>query len=145
MSRVRNLESVKAFLFMEVWKDVVGFEGLYKVSNLGNVKRVGFFRGVNKAYLNGYILKPTDNGKGYLRVKLTKDNKSKRFMLHRIIAEAFIENPLKKRCVNHIDHNKKNNSIENLEWCTHSENVIHAINHGRWTQGSKKIKSLENL
>jgi hypothetical protein len=76
---------------MEIWKNVIGYEGLYQISNLGIVKRTGSFRGVNKKYLNGYSLIPIDNGKGYLRIKLTKNNKSKRVMLHRIIAEAFIE------------------------------------------------------
>lgn len=122
---------------MEIWKDVKGYEGLYQVSNLGNVKRVGSFRGVNKKYLDNYILKPLDNGKGYYRVKLTKNNVSKRFMLHRIIAIAFVDNPYNKSVVNHIDHNRKNNSINNLEWCTQSENVLHAVKFGRWVQGNK--------
>ena len=73
---------------------------------------------------------PLDNGKGYLRVKLSKNNKPKRVMLHRIIAEAFIENPNNYKTVNHKDGNKLNNSIENLEWCTQSENCIHAIKNG---------------
>lgn len=141
MSRVRNLESIKAFLFMEIWKDIVGYEGLYQVSNYGNVKRVGSFRGVNKKYLDNHLLTPMDNGKGYLRIKLTKNNKSKRVMLHRIIAEAFIHNVFNKPFVNHIDHNTRNNSISNLEWCTQSENCKHSVKHGRWTQG-KKLKEL---
>ena len=122
----------------EIWKDVIGYEGLYQVSNLGNVKRIGFFSGVNKKYLNNYNLIPMDNGKGYLRIKLTKNNKSKRVMLHRIIAEAFVDNKLNKPFVNHINSNKKDNNIENLEWCTQSENVKHAVKVGRWTQGRKK-------
>ena len=109
----------------EIWKDVVGYEGYYKVSNYGNVKRVGSFRGVNKAYLNGYYLKPLDNGKGYYRIKLTINNKSRRVMLHRIIAEAFIPNPNKYKVVNHKDLDKKNNDISNLEWCTQSYNCKH--------------------
>ena len=124
---------------MEIWKDVVGYEGFYQVSNLGNVKRVGSFRGVNKAYLNDYYLKPKDNGKGYYRIKLTVNNKSKRVMLHRIIAEAFINNPKNKKVINHINCDKKDNRIENLEWCSQSENVLHSVKLGRWTQGQKKI------
>jgi len=114
----------------EVWADVKGYEGIYKVSTLGNVKRVGSFRGVNKSYLNGYYLTPVDNGKGYFRIKLTVNNKSKRVMLHRIIAEAFIPNVNNKPVVNHLDGNKKNNDISNLQWCTQRENCIHAYKIG---------------
>jgi hypothetical protein len=124
---------------MEVWKDVVGYEGIYQVSNLGNVKRISKTRGVNIKYKNDYILKPMDNGKGYLRVKLTNNGISKRVMLHRIIAEAFIPNIYNKKVVNHINCNLKDNSINNLEWCTQSENCLHAVKLGRWTQGRKKI------
>jgi hypothetical protein len=124
---------------MEVWKDVVGYEGIYQVSNLGNVKRISKTRGVNIKYKNDYILKPMDNGKGYLRVKLTNNGISKRVMLHRIIAEAFIPNTNNKKVVNHINCNLKDNSIENLEWCTQSENCLHAVKLGRWTQGRKKF------
>ena len=123
---------------IEVWKKVKGYEGIYEVSNYGNVKRVSGITGVNTKYLNGYYLKPLDNGKGYLRVKLTTNNKSKRIMLHRIIAEAFIPNPDNKPVVNHINHNIVDNRINNLEWCTQSENVLHAVKHGRWTQGRRK-------
>ena len=123
---------------IEVWKKVKGYEGIYEVSNYGNVKRVSGITGVNTKYLNGYYLKPLDNGKGYLRVKLTTNNKSKRIMLHRIIAEAFIPNPDNKPVVNHINHNIVDNRINNLEWCTQSENVLHAVKHGRWTQGMRK-------
>lgn len=119
---------------MEIWKDVVGYEGVYKVSNTGLVKRVANIRGVNLKYRSNYFLKPLDNGKGYLRIKLTNNGKSKRVMLHRIVAEAFIKNPLNKKCVNHINHIRTDNRIENLEWCTHSENTLHAVKHGRWHQ-----------
>lgn len=121
----------------EIWKQVKGYEGLYEVSNLGNVKRVGSFRGVNKKYLNGHFLTPVDNGKGYFRIKLTANNKSKRVMLHRIIAEAFIPRIEGKNVVNHINHNKQDNSIENLEWCTQSENCLHYHNSKK-----QKIKEL---
>lgn len=115
---------------MEIWKDIKNYEGLYQVSNFGNVKRISSFRGVNKQYLNDYYLKPLDNGKGYYRIKLTKNNSSKRIMLHRIIAEAFISNELNKPFINHINGNKKDNSIENLEWCTQSENCLHSVKLG---------------
>jgi len=126
---------------MEIWKNVIGYEGFYQVSNLGNIKRVGSFRGVNKAYLNNYYLNHMDNGKGYLRVKLTLNNKSKRVMVHRIIAEAFIPRVENKNVVNHINNDKTNNSISNLEWCTKSENCLHAVKMGNWTQGRKKANT----
>jgi hypothetical protein len=124
----------------EIWKDVVGYEGIYKVSDLGNVKRVSSFSGVNKKYLGDYHLKVRDNGKGYYRIKLTKNNKSKRVMLHRIIAQAFIKNEHNKPFVNHIDHNKKNNSLSNLEWCTQSENILHEVKNGRWHTCKNTLK-----
>ena len=125
---------------MEIWKDVFGYEGFYQVSNLGNVKRVGSFRGVNKAYLNNYYLTPVDNGKGYNRIKLTVNNKSKRVMLHRLIAEAFIENPNCYPCINHINANRKDNRIENLEWCTQSQNCLHSVKMGTWGALKKNLK-----
>jgi hypothetical protein len=136
-------KALRLFYFMatEIWKDVIAYEGLYQVSNLGNVKRIGNFRGVNKAYLDNYYLKPIDNGKGYLRIKLTKNNQSKRIMLHRIIAEAFIENQYNKPFVNHINSDKKDNCIKNLEWCTQSENCLHSVKLGRWTQGKKRLNN----
>ena len=123
---------------IEIWKDVKGFEGIYKLSNLGNVKRIIFKTGVNTKYKNDYTLKPLDNGLGYFRIKLTKNNISKRYMLHRLIAEAFIPNEENKRCVNHINGNKKDNSIQNLEWCTHKENTIHAVKNGLFKVNAKQ-------
>jgi hypothetical protein len=79
-----------------------------------------------------------------LRIKLTKNNKSKRIMLHRIIAEAFIENKHNKPFINHINSDRKDNSIENLEWCTQSENVKHAVKVGRWNQVYSKRISRNN-
>ena len=125
---------------MEIWKDVVGYEGFYQVSNLGNVKRVGSFRGVNKAYLNNYYLKPKDNGKGYYRIKLTVNNKSKRVMLHRIIAEAFISNPNNYPYINHINAIRKDNRLENLEWCTQGQNCLHSVKMGTWGSLKKNLK-----
>ena len=127
---------------MEEWRQVKGYEGYYEVSNLGRVKRTGnkVKRGNHILTVPIRIMKPLDNGKGYLRVKLTMKNKSRRVMLHRIIADAFIPNPESKPNINHINHDRKDNRIENLEWCTQSENVIHAVKAGRWTQGGHNKK-----
>lgn len=102
----------------EILKDIVGYEGLYKVSNLGYVKgKKG-------------ILKPYINLRGYYSVCLVKHNKPKTYRLHRIVAQAFIPNPDNKPQVNHIDGDKSNNKAENLEWCTQSENMKHAFRIG---------------
>lgn len=109
---------------VEVWKDVVGFEGLYKVSNLGRVisNRINYHKGTK-------FLAPFDNG-GYDRITFRVNYKDYKFLVHRLVAEAFIPNPENKGFVNHIDGNKRNNSVENLEWVTKSENTRHAIRIG---------------
>ena len=117
---------------METWKDIRGYEGIYQISNLGSVKRISNIHWCNLKYRDNYYLKPLDNGKGYLRIKLTVNNKSRRVMLHRLIAEAFIENPNNYPFVNHIDGNKKNNNLNNLEWCTQSQNCLHSVKMGTW-------------
>ena len=116
----------------EVWKDVLGFETLYEVSSIGNVNRITKKIKIKNHFVtfNGKKMIPMDNGKGYLRYKLSKNDKSKRYMAHRLVAEAFIPNPENKRCINHKDGNKANNNISNLEWNTHSENSIHALKTG---------------
>lgn len=121
----------------EIWKDIKDFEGLYQVSNLGRIKRLP-----KKVYNNGLknknkyfiskeiILKPSTISKGYKGVILTKDKKRYPKKVHRLVAQEFIPNPENKPQINHIDCNKTNNSVENLEWCTNSENQIHAYKHG---------------
>lgn len=99
----------------EVWKDVKGYEGLYKVSNLGNIYSVYSKR--NKAICL--------SKRGYLRVELWKNNKGTKYMVHRLVAEAFVENTFNKPQINHIDENKTNNRADNLEWCTQIENHNH--------------------
>lgn len=96
----------------EVWKDIKDYEGLYQISNTGKVKILS----------KNTIKKTTKVPKGYLRVGLTKNGKTKYFYPHRLVAQAFILNPQNKPCVNHKDRNVKNNNVENLEWCTYKEN-----------------------
>lgn len=110
----------------EIWKDIVGYEGLYKISNNGVVKSLK--RRVNNAY-NGRTVNEKiismDNWE-YPRVLLSKHGKQKTHPLHRILAIAFIPNPENKKTVNHINGIKSDFRLENLEWNTHSENLIHA-------------------
>lgn len=104
---------------MEEWKQVIGYEGLYEVSNTGKVKNAQTGREIAIGYVNGYK-----------RVNLWKNNKYKTKRIHRLVAEAFIPNPENKRTVNHKDGDKLNNNVNNLEWATHSENNKHAYNSG---------------
>lgn len=106
----------------EVWRWVVGYEGLYMVSNMGNVMTVP-----KRTHSNGFLLTPTIGTNGYQTVHLRKDGASKRPSVHRLVAVAFIPNPDNLPEVNHIDGEKTNNSVDNLEWCTRSKNVRHSI------------------
>lgn len=114
----------------EIWLDVENYEGYYQVSSLGRVRSLD--RDVwNKAngsysFIKGKILKLDNNDKDYFQVGLTKEGKRKTFLVHRLVASAFIPNPTLKRTVNHKDCNKLNNEFTNLEWATYSENINHA-------------------
>ena len=98
----------------EIWKPIKGYESLYEVSNLGNVKRLYRCR-------KERILKQCIRNKYYC-VCLCKNNIHQIFSIHRLVAEAFIPNPDNLPCVNHKDEDKTNNRVENLEWCTHIYN-----------------------
>ena len=100
---------------MEEWRDIVGYEGLYKISNVGNVMN-------NK----GRILKLMLTN-GYPTVNLYKNRKMRSLSVHRLVAEAFIPNPMSLPIVNHKDENKVNNSVDNLEWCTKQYNTTYSI------------------
>src|SRR5690625_126948 len=105
----------------EIWKDVVGYEGYYEVSNVGRVKRVRRHitgkNGVTR-YWKGRILAQTKNLDGYMTVILSKKGKTNILGVHRLVAKAFIKNPNNKPVTNHKDENKENNNVDNLEWCT---------------------------
>ena len=100
----------------EIWKDIEGYEGLYQVSNLGRVRNIR-------------VLKPAPTKDGYLRVCFSVCGKTKGFLVHRLVAKAFIPNTQNSE-VNHIDGNKMNNSVGNLEWSTRSDNILHAYRNG---------------
>ena len=107
----------------EIWKDIKGYECIYQVSNLGNVKSLDRLS-TNGRRLKGKLLAKT-NSKGYIKVTLTNKNKSDNRDIHRLVAQAFIPNPENKPQVNHIDEDKTNNTVDNLEWCTAKENINH--------------------
>lgn len=114
----------------EIWKDIKEYEDLYQVSNLGRVKSI-LFRN-NKAFIKKEkILTPTDNGKGYLIVGLCKNGLRKKQYVHRLVAQAFLDNKENYKEVNHKDCNTQNNSVDNLEWCTRSYNVKHSYVFGK--------------
>lgn len=103
----------------EIWKDIKGYEGLYQASNLGRIKSIPR-KGTSK---NEKILKLQNKQDGYARILLYKNNVCKNKLVHRLIAETFIPNPNNYKEINHKDENKKNNNINNLEWCTRSYNI----------------------
>lgn len=106
-------------LQQEIWKDIPNYEGLYKISNLGDIMSIRRKR----------LIKSDKRKDGYIQVHLTKNKKMKNFLLHRLVAITFIENPNNYEFINHIDGNKENNSLNNLEWCDRSYNILHAYNN----------------
>ena len=118
---------------VETFVKIEGFDN-YEVSNLGKVRNIK----------SGRILKPSLHKNGYSRHFLCENNKRKHLYLHRIIATAFIDNPGEKPCVNHIDENKLNNDLSNLEWCTVRENLMHGTRTKRTAEKCfKKVIQLD--
>lgn len=121
----------------EVWKDVVGYEGLYKVSDRGNVYSVERI-GTNNRKFGGIILKSRYDKNGYPRVTLCENGIMKTKVVHRIVAEAFVPNPNGLPQVNHLDEVKDNNNVENLEWCDSRYNSNYGTRNERL---SKKVRA----
>lgn len=112
----------------EIWKDIDGYEGRYQVSNMGNVRSLYYHN--TKGIVRVKCLKPATDKKGYLRCALSKSNKLVTYKIHRLVATAFIPNPENLPQVNHINGDKSDNRIGNLEWCNNSQNQIHAYKNG---------------
>jgi len=122
----------------EIWKDIKGYEGLYQVSNLGRVKRMGrvnVYSNMRARVEHEKVLKLSNNKFGYKLVSLTKNKKENTFLIHRLVAIAFIENKNKYPNVNHLDNNPSNNFFYNLQWCTQKQNIQHAVVQNRMSSG----------
>lgn len=120
---------------IEEWKDIEGYEGLYQVSNLGRVY----------TFKRNKLMTPVKSRKGYLMVKLRVNNCAKSLAVHRLVAQAFIQNPENKPQVNHIDEDKTNNMVSNLEWVTNKENCNHGTKIQRGIDSvSKPILHVHN-
>jgi hypothetical protein len=115
----------------EIWRDVVGGEGLYLVSNHGKVKSLNY----NKTGKT-QLMKLTKNRGGYLKLELYIDKKAKSYLIHRLVAESFLKNPLDLPCINHIDENKTNNNINNLEYCTMKYNNLYGTRPSRTSKAN---------
>jgi hypothetical protein len=140
----------------EIWKDVVGYEGMYQVSNLGNVKslsRIVKYQENHSGLRKERILKQNLTKSGYVHVVICINKLNKTVKVHRLVALAFIQNTENKHSVNHINGIKYDNRVENLEWVTHSENIIHAYKTGlkKGIRGNKShlskltIKEVEKI
>ncbi len=117
----------------ETWKDIPGYEKMYQASNLGRIRSLDRYVKGNKNKLRlypGSILKGTPDKDGYLKLSLSKENKQISFGIGRLVAKTFLENINNFKEINHKDGNKQNNSIDNLEWCTRSQNEKHAYDTG---------------
>lgn len=116
---------------IEIFKDIKEYENLYQISNFGNVKSLpkGDGNGNRERLLKFESI--IRNHTTYYRVTLSKNGKTKRFLVHRLVAQHFLDNPYNKPMINHIDNNGTNNKINNLEWCTASENMQHSHRQNR--------------
>lgn len=143
---------------MEEWKDVIGYESLYQVSNLGNVKSLDRLVETSRGprFYEGRLLNNCKLKIGYMSVRLSKDGILTTFYVHRLLMESFYGVDIYKVCVNHINGDRSDNRIDNLEWVSYSENTNHAINIlksltppskkiGKYDKQNKLIKTYDSL
>lgn len=122
---IEKVEFIEIVDEKEEWKEIYGYEGIYKISNFGKIMSLERYDSFGRKH-GGIILSEKDNGNGYKNISLSKDGKKKYFYIHRLVAMHFIENdnPIEKTYVHHIDENTSNNHYRNLMWVTQSENNI---------------------
>jgi len=113
----------------KIWKQTMGYEGLYLISSHGDVKTISRKDSLGRV-VKEKMRKLVSDTRGYLQVGLYKNKKMKLELVHRLVAKTFIENIIKKPCVNHKNGIKTDNRVENIEWCTYGENNIHACENG---------------
>ena len=135
----------------EIYVSIKNYEGIYKISNKGNVisedRLVPDGRSEKFRKLKGNIVKFSKGS--YYSVSLSKNKIKKKYLVHRLVAESFLEKIENKNIVNHKDSNRYNNNIENLEWCTQKENYAHAKNKGNiinyWTGKKRSEETIEKI
>lgn len=117
----------------EIWKDIEKYEGYYQVSNRGRVRSLDRIVNVERPrIMRGRIKALKRNTDGYHCVTLNKDGRGKTIGVHRLVAQAFLPNPCKYKEVNHINFNRIDNNVKNLEWCSHKDNIEHSARNGRY-------------
>lgn len=114
---------------IEIWKDILGYEGIYQVSNLGRIKSLA--RKVGKTTVKECVVNNKPSKNGYVVVQFYKDRSAKAHNVHRVVASHFISNPNNYKVVNHINSIRSDNRVDNLEWCTQSYNLYHSYKNGR--------------
>lgn len=132
---------------MKCWKPIFGYEGIYEVSSNGEVRTVSGKTTESELHgtrvWNQRVLKQKTDKNGYKRVSLYKNKSSKTWLVHRLVATAFLDKPVNHELVNHIDGNPSNNHVDNLEWCDAKHNVQHAFKNGLMTT-QKRIMIHDN-
>ena len=121
----------------EIWKDIPEYLGIYQVSNYGSIRKVGKCK-------KPKLMSPKPNQKGYLRVCFAVGGKARFYRVHRLVAQAFIPNPLNKPQINHKDGDKLNNCVSNLEWVTNQENCEHAQRNGLTNYHKRPVVLMKN-
>lgn len=118
---------------MENWKDITGYEGIYRISDMGNVYSIKS---------NKILLQETVKN-GYKRIALYKNGVSKHYSVHRLVAYAFIPNPCNYPCINHKNENTSDNNVDNLEWCTQSYNINYGTRNIKLSNKAKKVCQMD--